>query len=516
MKFVSKVTHFFLYFLALSLPFLASCSDSKENEPTIQFSVPAEILANGLKFDQNSGESTFNVQSSEVITVSSSEPSWCTVTKGQRNDKSMTPVTVKVDENTSTESRSAKISIYSGSQAKTVNVVQDAKASVPTPTPVEGKTAMEVAKEMGAGWNLGNHFDGTIENQPGKYWDNATPTQALYDKLKENGFKTVRIPVTWMHNMGGAPEYKLKPEYLAEVRANVEMAEKAGLYVIINIHHDGANGQYWLKIKEAANDAKVNAVVKENITAVWSQIADYFADKGQFLIFESFNEIQDGGWGWGDNRKDGGKQYRTLNDWNQTFVDVVRSKGGNNASRILGIPSYSTSPELSLEDSFVLPNDPVKDRMMVSVHYYAPTNYTLEAKFTEWGHTGAPGKKETWGDEDAVRDIFGKLKSKFVDANIPVYIGETGNVNRDDERADSFRRYYLEYIFKAAKEYGLVPVLWDNNVASYGRECHGTFDHNDGKFVNKYAEAVVKTITNAVNNNDASYTLRSVYDNAPK
>lgn len=515
---MNKMTHFFLCFLVFTLPFLASCSDGKDDDPVVQFSIPAEIIANGLKFDSNGGESTFDVQSSEAITVTSSDPSWCTVTKGSRNVDNKIPVIVKVQENSATESRSAKISIYAGSQAKTVTVAQDAKAVTPDPTPipVEGKTAMEIAKDMGAGWNLGNHFDGTIANQPGKYWDNATPTQALYDKLKEYGFNTVRIPVTWMHNMGVAPDYKIAPEYLSEVRANVEMAEKAGMYVIINIHHDGANGQNWLKIKEASKDEKLNNSIKENISAVWGQIADCFADKGQFLIFESFNEIQDGGWGWGDNRKDGGKQYRTLNDWNQTFVDVVRSKGGNNASRILGIPSYSASPELSLEDSFVLPTDPSADRLMVSVHYYSPTDYTLEAKFTEWGHTGTAGNKEKWGDEDAVRDIFGKLKSKFVVSNIPVYIGETGNVNRNDDRADSFRRYYLEYVFKAAKEYGLVPMLWDNNVAGYGRECHGTFDHTDGKFVNKYAEGVVKTITNAVNNNDASYTLTSVYDNAPK
>lgn len=517
MKSVSKLTHFFFCFIALSLPFLASCSDSKENEPDVQFSVPGEILLDGLKYEATGGENTFNVTSTEAITVTSSESIWCTVTKGTQANN-VTPVTVKVTENTAATPRSAKITIYAGSQAKTVAVSQAAKEATPEPTPgpVEGKTAMEISKAMGAGWNLGNHFDGTMANQPGKYWDNATPTQALYDKIKEYGFKTVRIPVTWMHNMGSAPEYKINDDYMAVVRANVEMAEKAGLYVIINIHHDGANGANWLKIKEASKDEKVNAAVKENIKAVWGQIADCFADKGQFLIFESFNEIQDGGWGWGDNRKDGGKQYRTLNDWNQTFVDVIRAKGGNNASRVLGIPSYSTSPDLALEDSFVLPNDPSADRLMVSVHYYAPTDYTLEAKFTEWGHTGTAGKKETWGDEDAVRDVFGKLKTKFVDANIPVYIGETGNVNRNDARADSFRRYYLEYVFKAAKEYGMTAILWDNNAANYGRECHGTFDHNDGKFVNEYAEGVVTTIANAVNNEDASYTLQSVYNNAPK
>jgi hypothetical protein len=30
---------------------------------------------------------------------------------------------------------------------------------------------------------------------------------------------------------------------------------------------------------------------------VWTQIAERFKDKGDWLVFESLNELQDGGWG---------------------------------------------------------------------------------------------------------------------------------------------------------------------------------------------------------------------------
>lgn len=111
-------------------------------------------------------------------------------------------------------------------------------------------------------------------------------------------------------------------------------------------------------------------------------------------MFEAFNEIHDGGWGWGDNRKDGGKQYRTLNEWNQTFVDAVRATGGENATRFLGIPGYCTNPSLTMEN-LVLPTDPANDRLLVAVHFYDPSEFAIEAKYTEWGHTARRAKRQT-------------------------------------------------------------------------------------------------------------------------
>ena len=295
----------------------------------------------------------------------------------------------------------------------------------------------------------------------------------------------------------------------------VGYAENAGLKAIINFHHDGADSAHWLDIKNAATDASVNTKVKAQLKAMWTQIAERFKDKGTFLIFESMNEIHDGGWGWGANRTDGGKQYAVLNEWNQVFVDAVRAVGGANDNRYLGIPSYCTNPDYAVDGSLKLPVDKASNRLMVSVHYYAPTDYTLEAKFSEWGHTAAAGKKDSWGDEDYVKDIFGKLKTTFVDKGIPVYIGEMGCVHRADARAESFRKYYLEYICKAAKTYGMAPFYWDNGGDGAGRETSGLFNHATGAYLNNGAD-IVALMVKAIFTEDASYTLQTVYDGAPK
>ena len=152
---------------------------------------------------------------------------------------------------------------------------------------------------------------------------------------------------------------------------------------------------------------------------------------------------------------------------------------------------------------------------MVSVQFYDPNEYTLDAKYSEWGHTGAADKKANWGDEDNVKDVFNSLKTTYIDKGIPVYIGEMGCVSRTTDRAESFSKYYLEYVCKAAKEYGLAPVYWDNGGTGSGKEESGLFNHATGDYLNNAAE-IVEVKKKAIFTEDTSYTLQSVYDNAPQ
>ncbi len=377
--------------------------------------------------------------------------------------------------------------------------------------------ATALAKKLGWGWNLGNHFD-TSSGEDGKvnqwgYWDNAKPTAALYTNLKKAGASTVRICVTWGNYQKEDP-WTIDANYMAEVKQNVDWAESAGLNVIINLHHD----EYWLDIKSAANNANTNTNIKARIEKTWKQIAETFKDKGDFLFFESFNEVQDGSWGWGDNLKDGGKQYNTLNEWNQLVVNTIRATGGNNATRWIGVPAYASSPSFALESSFVLPTD-AANRIMVSVHFYDPNTFTLTPENndgkSEWGHTAAAGKYQSGSNEEHVVDIFSKLQAKYIINNIPVYIGEYGCVMHKTDRSNLFRNYYLEYVCRAAHEYNMPLCIWDNNSTGGGNEHHGYFNHDDGSYLNNL-ESLVKTMIKAATSDDASYTLESIYNNAPK
>lgn len=375
--------------------------------------------------------------------------------------------------------------------------------------------AWDMAKKLGLGWNLGNQLDAYNNGVSDETcWGNKKATQQTFDRLANAGITSVRIPVTWMGHVGEAPDYLIEEAWMDRVAEIVGYAEHAKLNAIINMHHDGADSKYWLSIKEAAASEEKNTAIKNQLKAMWTQIATKFKDKGEFLMFESMNEIHDGGWGWGDNLKDNGKQYAIFNEWNQVFVDAVRAVGGENANRFLGIPGYCTNADLTLKH-MVLPEDKADRRLMVAVHFYDPYEYAINAKFAEWGHTGASGKKDSWGDEDNVRNVFSQLRDKYVNQGIPVYIGEMGCVHRNNTRAESFRKYYLEYVCKAARSYGMAPFYWDNGATGVGRECFGLFNHATGEYLNNGKE-VVEVMVKAIFTNDESYTLSKVYGNAPR
>ena len=55
---------------------------------------------------------------------------------------------------------------------------------------------------------------------------------------------------------------------------------------------------------------------------------------------------------------------------------------------------------------------------------------------------------------------FDKLKSTYLDEGIPVLIGEYGATNQAGY--EDYRRYYMEYVTRAATERGILPIYWNN------------------------------------------------------
>lgn len=486
------------------------------------------VSEKNLSFDYLESAKSFTVIASAKPEVSLENVDWASLETGavtsDENGYTQT-VTITVKENVSqTEVRKADVKIVCGEQNATVSIEQ-AKAPytpdysnklVPGNIPsISGSAADAIAfaNSLGMGWNLGNQMDANNNGVAEETcWGNAKATQQTFDKLKAAGIATVRIPVTYLGHIGNAPGYTIEESYLNRVAEIVGYAKKAGLKAIINIHHDGADSAHWLDIKSAAKDAAANEAVKAQLSAMWTQIANKFKNEGNYLIFEPFNEIHDGGWGWGDNRNDGGKQYACLNEWNQVFVDAVRATGGNNSNRYLAVVGYCANPEITME-MLKIPSDKTKNRLIVGVHYYNPTTFSLECQFNEWGHTGT--KKETYGDEKDVQWIFGNLKSNYIDKGIPVYMGEMGCTHFSEAHGEKFRLYYLEYICKAIREYGMAPIVWDNGAKNAGRESHGYFDHGTGEYIGD-AASVIDLMCRAYYTNDPGYTLDFVYGNAPK
>ena len=86
---------------------------------------------------------------------------------------------------------------------------------------------------------------------------------------------------------------------------------------------------------------------------------------------------------------------------------------------------------------------------------------------------------------------------------------------KSDTRAWAYYLYYMEYVVKAAKTYGLPAFLWDNGAKDSGKEQHGYINHATGSYIGNSKE-VVDVMVKAMTDNSASYTLESVYNRAPK
>jgi endoglucanase len=69
------------------------------------------------------------------------------------------------------------------------------------------------------------------------------------------------------------------------------------------------------------------------------------------------------------------------------------------------------------------------------------------------------------------------LKATYVDKGIPVILGEYGAVNQTGY--ETYRRYYMEYVTKAAHDRLIVPIFWDNGSHGSGKESFGLINRVD-------------------------------------
>jgi aryl-phospho-beta-D-glucosidase BglC (GH1 family) len=321
-------------------------------------------------------------------------------------------------------------------------------------------------------------------------WGNPRATPELMNAVAKAGFGLVRIPITWTPRTGPAPDYVIDASFFARVDEVVGYAHAAGLYSVIDLHHDGADnfkGVEWITLNDDQQKTtpENNALVRTRFVAVWGQIAKHFTGYGEELLFESMNEIHDG-YGAPDPR-----HFTFINELNREFVKVVRASGGNNAERHLIVPGYNTNIEHTIK-GFELPADPTPNRLSLSVHYYDPYLFALQAKTNTWG-AASPGR-DNWGQEDFVVTQFDKLKASFIDKGVPIFLGEYGATHQAD--FSDYQRYYVEYVTKAAIDRGMLPVIWDNGGQGSGGEKFALIDRTNNSVLHpKLMEALTRAAT---------------------
>lgn len=340
--------------------------------------------------------------------------------------------------------------------------------------------AFDFVDAMGNGINLGNTMEscGTWINSSSvtnyeTAWGAPVTTREMFAGMKKAGFQSVRIPVAWSNMMKEDGSYRISEEYFDRIETIMNYAFSERMYVIINIHYDSG---WWAKFGSKNEEEREQAM--EKYKSIWEQIANRYQEYSDYLIFESANEelgsrlnstSDYSGSGYFTTEKE---LYEKTNEINQTFVDVVRASGGNNATRFLLIAGYDTDIDKTCNIRFKMPKDTVDSRLLVSIHCYSPAIYCIaDNPDNSWGF------QDSWGTEEDISTLenqLKKMKINFVDKGFPVIIGEYGVT--DKKVGETFyrkqgRELYYRTVCKYALQNGMCPMLWDTGGTFDRRNC---------------------------------------------
>lgn len=344
--------------------------------------------------------------------------------------------------------------------------------------------AYEAVANITVGWNLGNTLDSCgdwIDDSNGTApyetaWGNPVTTKEMITAVKDAGFNAVRVPVTWAQHIDD--EGNVDKAWLDRVNEIVDYVISQDMYCVLNTHHER---DFWFRASASSYDT-----YQRRFSTMWEQIARRFRNYGDKLIFEAYNEIlsENGEW----TQSNDVEAYEAANKFNQLFVDTVRLTGGNNGVRNLMVQTYSGASSGTTLNRFAMPEDTVRNHIIIQVHSYDPQT------FTNKNITWATPTKD-WGsdkDKEELDGLMESLKTFSRESKAPIVIGEFGSMDQNNTAA---RARHAGYFVKSAYERGIKCFWWDNgNFSSSGEN----FALLDRKNITWIFPAVVEAMVKAV------------------
>lgn len=305
--------------------------------------------------------------------------------------------------------------------------------------PMRGWSRAKYVNDMFLGWNLGNTFDGS-GTETG--WGNPVTTQAMIDAVHKQGFKFMRLPVTWKGHFGAAPTYTIDATFLARVVAVANYALNDSMYVMVNTHHDGTTGG-WYNL--GATGAAVTSTSAE-VAAIWTQIANAFKTCSDYVLFEIFNEPQNGA----ANAYGGGDVTSRTNlaTYQTAAVNAIRATGGNNATRMIVLQGISASPIAASVATIPM----VDNNIIVSLHTYDPVGFSMNCSPTTWGSAS---------DTAAVMKNLASEQTMVSTKSGVAIVGEWGTESCDDLAS---RVHHAQFYARECRNHGMLAVWWDDGA----------------------------------------------------
>jgi len=308
-------------------------------------------------------------------------------------------------------------------------------------------SASQMQKVMGLGINLGNRLD-LANNKKVKDVD-----EAWFDAYKAANFTNVRIPVHWDKHVSTTAPYTVETELLDEVEKIIDYVLNRGMVAIVNTHHET-----W--IDSAA--AGVFERKLPRLEAVWTQLAERFAQKDEKLLFEIFNEAHL-------------ITSDQLNEMNSACLKIIRKSNPTRIVMLQGLKFGNPSWIIGNGTELSIPDD---KQLMLEVHNYDPFVYA-----------GGDPTVFTWGssaDRAALSKWVEELDAWSTKKELPIYYGEFATTTAQSEKTGMLEWYKAHY--EAITSHGWAASVWND-----GNE-HLIFNYETGAWTTDVLTALGRTI----------------------
>lgn len=307
--------------------------------------------------------------------------------------------------------------------------------------------AFEMNQRLGRGMNIGNTFDALPSRQSKFDPDDLR-------KIAQLGFTHVRLPIRWERedrSLEISP-YTIDPVFFKTIQLVVDSALKNHLHIIINMHHH--------------DDLMADPIgQKSRFLSQWKQIAEYFKNYPDSLLFEILNEPHD---------------KITPELWNEFSGEAIQVIRYSNPKRCILLSGANWSG-VKLE-SLNIPDDKY---LILTAHYYNPLQFTHQG--AEWTAGSDAWIGTTWNDTPAERlkiiEDFQRIIQISKDRNIPIHIGEFGT-NRKADMPSRVR--WTRFLARWFEQEGFSWAYWEWNTK------FGVYDPQNKSYRTDLLNALIK------------------------
>ena len=309
------------------------------------------------------------------------------------------------------------------SPSPTASPASTAASSTALPT-YEWPDAFTLNRRIGRGVNFGDALEAPSEGEWG-----IVLQEEYFQKAKDAGFSTIRLPVRWdVHALESAP-FTIFPSFFERVDWAVESGLSRGMVVILDFHN-------FLPFMDCP------PCERERFLMLWAQIAEHYQAYSPNLVFELLNEPTDA---------------VPAAEWNDALASALAVVRASNPQRIVVVGPVRWNG-LGALSSLSLPES--DRRLIVTFHYYEPFHFTHQG--ADWAEGSNAWLGTTWtgsaAEQQAVRNDFESVSAWGTAHGRPILLGEFGAYSKAD--MDSRARWTAS-VARQAAEFSFSWAYWE-------------------------------------------------------